>query len=88
MASLSEYDIIGVEPLEIAGYDNAIQVSIRFHHLEGEIKMKMLDIKNIELWNNFDHLENECNSYFKKLDNIDALLNMGVAGWVDRKSVV
>jgi hypothetical protein len=82
MALLSEYDIIAVEPLDIKGYDNAIQASIRFHHLGGEIKMKMLDIKNKELWSNFDLLESDCNSYFKKLDNIDALLNMGVAGWV------
>ncbi|MEC4748795.1 hypothetical protein [Methylomicrobium sp. Wu6] len=82
MSLLSEYDIVGVESLQIDGYDNAIQATIRFHHLHGEIKMKMLDIKNTALWDDFDCLENDCNSWFKKLKNIDALLNMGVSGWV------
>lgn len=82
MSLLSEYDIVGVEPLDIAGYDNGIRTTIRFNHLHGEIRMKMLDIRHAGLWSDFDRLERDCNSPFGKLNNIEAILNMGVSGWV------
>jgi hypothetical protein len=82
MGLLSEYDIVGVESLDIDGYDNAIQTTIRFNDIRGDFKMKMLDINNLELWNEFDRLEKDCNLPFQKIKNIDKILNMGVSGWV------